>query len=110
MMRAGWPTGLGIPHYVLDYEQRFKTTVMQSFADSYVAGETPIPCVVCNQQIKFQELLETARELEADALATGHYIARAHGRRGPRALPRPRSPSATRAISCSPPRAPSSTG
>jgi len=54
---------LGIAHYVLDYEQRFKATVMQSFADSYVAGETPIPCVVCNQQIKFHELLATAREL-----------------------------------------------
>src|SRR5213080_3432605 len=65
---------LGIPHYVLDYEQRFKDTVMQAFADSYAAGETPIPCVTCNQQIKFQELLTTARELEADALATGHYI------------------------------------
>jgi tRNA-specific 2-thiouridylase len=63
---------LGIAHYVLDYEQRFKATVMQSFADSYVAGETPIPCVVCNQQIKFHELLATARELEADTLATGH--------------------------------------
>src|SRR5258705_2091152 len=65
---------LGIPHYVLDYEQRFKATVMQSFADSYIAGETPIPCVVCNQQIKFHELLATARELEADTFATGHYI------------------------------------
>jgi tRNA-specific 2-thiouridylase len=65
---------LGIAHYVLDYEQRFKATVMQSFADSYAAGETPIPCVVCNQKIKFHELLATARELEADALATGHYI------------------------------------
>jgi tRNA-specific 2-thiouridylase len=74
---------LGLPHYVLDYEQRFKTTVMQSFADSYVAGETPIPCVVCNQQIKFHELLETARELEADALATGHYIQRRMGDAGP---------------------------
>ena len=63
---------LGIAHYVLDYEQRFKATVMQSFADSYIAGETPIPCVVCNQQIKFHELLATARELEADTLATGH--------------------------------------
>ena len=51
---AGWPIGWASPHYVLDYEQRFKATVMQSFADSYVAGETPIPCVVCNQQIKFQ--------------------------------------------------------
>src|ERR1043166_4677946 len=59
---------LGIAHYVLDYEQRFKATVMQSFADSYAAGETPIPCVVCNQQIKFEELLTTARDLEADAL------------------------------------------
>jgi tRNA-specific 2-thiouridylase len=74
---------LAIPHYVLDYEQRFKATVMQSFADSYVAGETPIPCVVCNQQIKFQELLTTAHELEADALATGHYIERRDGPAGP---------------------------
>ena len=74
---------LGIPHYVLDYEQRFKATVMQSFADSYVAGETPVPCVVCNQQIKFHELLETARELEADALATGHYIELRAGSAGP---------------------------
>ncbi len=65
---------LGIPHYVLDYEQRFKATVMQAFADSYVAGETPIPCVTCNQQIKFHELLATAKELDAEALATGHYI------------------------------------
>jgi tRNA-specific 2-thiouridylase len=74
---------LAIPHYVLDYEQRFKATVMQSFAESYVAGETPIPCVVCNQQIKFHELLGTARELEADALATGHYIERREGLGGP---------------------------
>jgi tRNA-uridine 2-sulfurtransferase len=74
---------LAIPHYVLDYEQRFKATVMQAFADSYVAGETPIPCVVCNQQIKFHELLVTARELEADALATGHYIERRAGAAGP---------------------------
>jgi tRNA-specific 2-thiouridylase len=74
---------LGIAHYVLDYEQRFKATVMQSFADSYIAGETPIPCVVCNQQIKFHELLATARELEADALATGHYIERRAGPAGP---------------------------
>ena len=74
---------LGIAHYVLDYEQRFKATVMQSFADSYVAGETPIPCVVCNQQIKFHELLATARELEADTLATGHYIQLRAGPGGP---------------------------
>ena len=74
---------LGIAHYVLDYEQRFKATVMDSFAASYVAGETPIPCVVCNQQIKFHELLETARDLEADTLATGHYTALRPGPAGP---------------------------
>jgi tRNA-uridine 2-sulfurtransferase len=74
---------LAIPHYVLDYEQRFKATVMQSFADSYAAGETPIPCVTCNQQIKFHELLMTAKELEADMLATGHYIQRRLGAHGP---------------------------
>ena len=74
---------LGIAHYVLDYQQRFKATVMQSFADSYAAGETPIPCVVCNQQIKFHELLTTARELEADTLATGHYIELRQGPAGP---------------------------
>src|SRR5262245_4541289 len=74
---------LGIPHYVLDYEERFKSTVMQSFADSYAAGETPIPCVTCNQQIKFHELLTTAKELDADMLATGHYIQRRLGTHGP---------------------------
>jgi tRNA-uridine 2-sulfurtransferase len=74
---------LSIPHYVLDYEQRFKTTVMQSFAESYAAGETPIPCVTCNQQIKFHDLLGTAQDLGADALATGHYIQRRQGRAGP---------------------------
>jgi len=74
---------LAIPHYVLDYEQRFKATVMQAFADSYVAGETPIPCVTCNQQIKFHELLATAKELDAEALATGHYIELRSGPTGP---------------------------
>jgi tRNA-specific 2-thiouridylase len=74
---------LGIAHYVLDYEQRFKATVMQSFADSYIAGETPIPCVTCNQQIKFHDLLETAKDLEADALTTGHYIELRDGPGGP---------------------------
>ena len=74
---------LGIAHYVLDYEQRFKATVMQSFADSYVAGETPVPCVVCNQQIKFHELLATTRELDANMLATGHYIDLRGGPAGP---------------------------
>ncbi|WP_442909797.1 tRNA 2-thiouridine(34) synthase MnmA [Hyphomicrobium sp.] len=67
---------LGIPHYVLDYERRFSDAVMKSFAESYVAGETPIPCVTCNQTIKFHDLLGTARELGADLLATGHYVQR----------------------------------
>jgi tRNA-specific 2-thiouridylase len=65
---------LGIPHYVLDYEARFANAVMGAFADSYLAGETPIPCVACNQKIKFRDLLATAEELGASALATGHYV------------------------------------
>lgn len=65
---------LGIPHYVLDYEKRFRETVINPFAESYIAGETPIPCVACNQTVKFADLLATAKELGADALATGHYI------------------------------------
>ena len=64
---------LGIPHYVLDYESRFRREVMADFAASYQAGETPIPCVRCNQRVKFRDLLENARELGAVALATGHY-------------------------------------
>lgn len=74
---------LGIPHYVLDYEERFRNHVIEGFADSYLAGETPIPCVVCNQQIKFASLLDTARELGADALVTGHYVAMRLGPRAP---------------------------
>jgi tRNA-uridine 2-sulfurtransferase len=74
---------IGIPHYVLDYEARFREAVIESFADSYIAGETPIPCVACNQQIKFLDLLETAKELGADAMATGHYIVRRDGPHGP---------------------------
>ena len=71
---------LGIPHYVLDYEKRFREAVINPFAESYIAGETPIPCVACNQTVKFADLLQTARELGADALATGHYIrSRANG-------------------------------
>ena len=66
---------MGIPHYVLDYESRFKEAVIDRFAESYVAGETPVPCVECNQAIKFRDLLDTARELGARALATGHYVA-----------------------------------
>jgi len=74
---------LDIPHYVLDYEKRFSDAVMKSFAESYVAGETPIPCVTCNQVIKFHDLLGTARELGADLLATGHYVQRRDGADGP---------------------------
>jgi len=74
---------LGIPHYVLDYESRFADQVMQDFADSYLRGETPIPCVRCNQTVKFTDLLTTARELGADCLATGHYVRRVDGPDGP---------------------------
>jgi len=65
---------LGIPHYVLDYEARFREAVINPFAESYIAGETPIPCVACNQTVKFADLLATAKELGAAALATGHYV------------------------------------
>ena len=74
---------LAIPHYVLDYQARFRAAVIEDFAESYRRGETPIPCVRCNQRIKFRDLLETARDLGATALATGHYIARREGPRGP---------------------------
>ena len=67
---------LNIPHYVLDYEKRFQRAVIDDFADNYVAGSTPIPCVRCNQQIKFKDLLETSRSLNARALVTGHYVQR----------------------------------
>ena len=70
---------LGIPHYILDYESRFRDEVMNEFADAYVRGETPIPCVMCNQTVKFRDLLKTAKELGADALATGHYVQRKVG-------------------------------
>ena len=74
---------IGIPHYVLDYERRFKEAVIDTFAQSYIAGETPIPCVTCNQKIKFLDLLDTAKELNADALATGHYIVKRDTANGP---------------------------
>lgn len=70
---------LGIPHYVLDYESRFSQAVIEDFADSYLRGETPIPCVRCNQQVKFKDLLTTARDLGAQALVTGHYVQRMMG-------------------------------
>ena len=81
---------IGIPHYVLDYEQRFKEAVIDRFAESYVAGETPVPCVECNQAIKFRDLLVTARELGAAVLATGHYVASRRLADGRRALYRAR--------------------
>jgi tRNA-specific 2-thiouridylase len=81
---------IGIPHYVLDYEARFKETVIEQFAQSYVAGETPVPCVECNQSIKFRDLLATARELGATVLATGHYVVSRSLANGGRALYRAR--------------------
>src|SRR5437016_4913572 len=81
---------IGIPHYVLDYESRFKELVIDRFAASYVAGETPVPCIECNQSIKFRDLLTTARELGAKVLATGHYVASRRMPDGTRALYRAR--------------------
>ena len=74
---------LGIAHYVLDYETRFRQQVIDEFADSYLAGRTPIPCVRCNQTVKFADLLRVARELGADCLVTGHYVRRVAGAAGP---------------------------
>ncbi len=74
---------LGIPHYVLDYESRFRQSVIDEFADAYLRGETPIPCVRCNQTVKFRDLLDVARELGAEAMATGHYVRRVEGPNGP---------------------------
>ena len=77
---------LGIPHFVLDFERRFQEKVIEEFAASYASGETPVPCVACNQFIKFADLFETAKDLGADALATGHYIASHDDGAGGRAL------------------------
>lgn len=74
---------LGIPHYVVDYEGTFLSDVMEAFADSYVSGETPVPCVLCNQTVKFRDMLGAARDLGASALATGHYVRRVGGAAGP---------------------------
>ncbi len=72
----------GFPHYVLDYENIFKDAVIDEFADSYLAGATPVPCIRCNERVKFKDLLETAKDLEADCMATGHYIQRKMGPKG----------------------------
>ncbi|MGN6310148.1 MAG: tRNA 2-thiouridine(34) synthase MnmA [Xanthobacteraceae bacterium] len=77
---------LGIPHYVLDYESRFRESVINSFAESYALGETPVPCIECNRSVKFRDLLATARELGAAALATGHYVASRRVPNGSRGL------------------------
>ena len=74
---------MGFPHYVLDYENTFRAAVIDEFADSYLAGATPVPCIRCNERVKFRDLLETARDLDADCMATGHYIQRKMGARGP---------------------------
>ena len=74
---------LGIPHYVLDYESRFRAAVIDDFVDSYARGETPVPCIRCNQRVKFRDLLSVARDLGASALATGHYARRVAGPGGP---------------------------
>ena len=68
---------IGIPHYVLDYESRFRDAVIDQFADSYLRGQTPVPCIRCNQTVKFRDLLDVARDLGAEAMATGHYVRRA---------------------------------
>ncbi len=73
----------GFPHYVLDYESRFRESVIDDFADSYLRGETPLPCVRCNQTVKFADLLQMARDLDADCLATGHYVRRIDTAAGP---------------------------
>jgi len=74
---------MGFPHYVLDYESRFRSAVMEDFADTYLAGATPIPCVRCNQTVKFKDLKRVAEDLSADCLVTGHYVQRLEGDGGP---------------------------
>lgn len=74
---------LGIPHYVLDYESIFRKNVIEDFADSYVRGETPLPCIRCNQSVKFKDLLKVAKDLKADKLVTGHYVRKILSPNGP---------------------------
>ncbi len=73
---------IGFPHYVLDYENRFRESVIDEFADAYLAGATPVPCIRCNERVKFRDLLETAKDLGADCMATGHYVQRIEGLAG----------------------------
>ena len=73
---------MGFPHYVLDYENTFREAVIDEFADSYLGGATPVPCIRCNERVKFKDLLQTARDLDADCMATGHYIQRKMGAQG----------------------------
>ncbi|WP_126977256.1 tRNA 2-thiouridine(34) synthase MnmA [Frigidibacter oleivorans] len=74
---------MGFPHYVLDYENAFREAVMEEFAEAYLGGATPVPCIRCNERVKFRDLLETAKDLDADCMATGHYIQRKLGAAGP---------------------------
>ncbi len=74
---------MGFPHYVLDYESHFRESVIDEFADAYLGGATPVPCIRCNERVKFRDLLETAQDLGADCMATGHYIQRKAGALGP---------------------------
>lgn len=74
---------MGFPHYVLDYENTFRQAVIDEFADAYLAGATPVPCIRCNERVKFKDLLATAKDLDADCMATGHYIRRMDGAAGP---------------------------
>src|ERR1700692_2502107 len=83
---------LGVPHYVLDYEERFREKVIEPFARAYVAGETPVPCIACNQHMKFADLFDAAHDLGADLLATGHYVVSRDDGRGGRALYRAADP------------------
>lgn len=83
---------IDIPYYVLDYESRFREEVIDDFADSYMRGETPIPCVKCNQTVKFRDLLETSYDLGADCMATGHYVQRKLGADGRAQLHRAADP------------------
>jgi tRNA-specific 2-thiouridylase len=73
---------MGFPHYVLDYESQFRDAVIEEFADAYLAGATPVPCIRCNERVKFRDLMDTARDLGADCMATGHYIRRLMGPQG----------------------------